>query len=269
MKKNTVIAIANQKGGAGKTTTAINIGVILRQKGYKVLLVDLDPQNSLSTTYLKHEYDPEQPTVYELMEAVIKRYPIDIDAFVCHNEVNDIDYIASDIRLSNMERQLVVTRCSETVLQRAFKKAEHLDYDFIILDCPPSLSTLLYNALSASRYVLVPVMAQVLAHDGVPMLLDTVAEVQENINPELEILGYIATVFEKQTKMSKDIEDTLRENFGSKYWGYISKSTGASLSSEQGKALSLYKDTRDNQKYTKLAKEYAAIADKVVISATK
>ena len=265
MKKNTVIAIANQKGGAGKTTTAINIGVILRQKGYKVLLVDLDPQNSLSTTYLKHEYDPEQPTVYELMDAIIKRYPISIDAFVCHNEVNDIDYIPSDIRLSNMERQLVVTRCSETVLQRAFKKAQP-DYDYIIIDCPPSLSTLLYNALCAAKYVLVPVMAQILALDGVPMLLDTVIEVQENVNPDLEILGYIATVFEKQTKMSNDVEDTLKENFGSKYWGYISKSTGASLSSEEGRALSLYKDTRDNRKYTKLAKEYEVIAERMIAS---
>lgn len=263
MKKNTVIAVANQKGGAGKTTTAINVGVILRQKGYKVLLIDLDPQNSLTTTYLKHEYDAEQPTVSELMNSVINRQPVSIDAFICHNAVNDIDYIPSDIRLSNVERQLVITRCSETVLQRAFKKSD-LNYDYIILDCPPALSLLLYNALCAAHYVLVPVMAQILALDGVPMLLDTITEVQENVNPDLEVLGYIATVFEKQTKMSRDIEDTLKENFGSKYWGYVSKSTGASLSSETGRALSLYKDTRDNQKYTKLAKEYESIADRII-----
>lgn len=266
MKKNTkIIAVANQKGGAGKTTTSINTGVILKQMGYKVLLIDLDPQNSLTTTYLKHEYNPEQPTITELMNAVIERKEIDNSNYVCHNEVNDIDYIASDIRLSNMERQLVVTRCSETVLQRAFKKAGFIsEYDYVIIDCPPALSLLLYNALCAADYVLVPVMAQMLALDGVPMLLDTVSEVQENVNSELEVLGYITTVYEKSTKMSRDIEDTLKDNFGDKYLGHITKAAAAPTSSMDGKAFSVYKKTYDNEKYNQLAAEYKAVAEHII-----
>lgn len=190
---------------------------------------------------------------------------IDNSNYVCHNEVNDIDYIASDIRLSNMERQLVVTRCSETVLQRAFKKAGFIsEYDYVIIDCPPALSLLLYNALCAADYVLVPVMAQMLALDGVPMLLDTVSEVQENVNSELEVLGYITTVYEKSTKMSRDIEDTLKDNFGDKYLGHITKAAAAPTSSMDGKAFSVYKKTYDNEKYNQLAAEYKAVAEHII-----
>ena len=263
MKKNTVIAVANQKGGAGKTTSALNVGVCLQEKGYKVLLIDLDPQNSLTTTYLQHDYDPEQPTISELMNATIERKTIDAGKCICHNDVNNIDYIPTDIRLATVEKQLVVTRYSETVLQRALKKSNY-DYDYIIIDCPPSLSTLLYNALCAAQYVLVPVLAQKLALDGVPMLLDTVDEVKENVNPALEVVGYIVSVYENNTKMSRDVVDTLKENFGDDYLGYISKSSAAATSSVDGKAFSTYKVRSRHQYFNRLGGEYAAIVDKII-----
>lgn len=262
MKKNTIIAIANQKGGAGKTTSAMNIGVILRQKGFKVLLIDLDPQNSLSTTYLKHEYNPEQATISELMSAVINRETIDTKKYICYNEANEIDYIPSDIRLSAIERQLVVTRYAETVLMKAFSKVK-FDYDFTIIDCPPALSLLLYNALCAADYVLVPVLSQIMALDSVPMLLDTINEVKDNANENLDVIGYITTAY-NETKMSKEVENALKENFNSLYLGHVSQAIAASYSSDKGLALSMYKETYDNQKYNQLAREYSQIVDKML-----
>ena len=263
MKNTKIIAVANQKGGAGKTTTALNVGTILRERGFKVLLIDLDPQNSLTTSYMQYEYDPEQQTVSELMNATIERKTIDAGKCVLHNEINNIDYIPADIRLATVENQLVVTRYSETVLQRALNKA-NFDYDYIIIDCPPSLSTLLYNALCAAQYVLVPVLAQKMALDGVPMLLDTIDEVKENVNPALSILGYVAIAYDKNTRMSKDVADTLKENFGADYLGFISASTVASASSVEGRAFSTYKVSSRNEYYNKLASDYVLLVDSVV-----
>lgn len=264
--KNTntkIIAVANQKGGAGKTTTAVNVAASMQEMGYKVLLIDLDPQNSLTTSYLKHEFDPNQPTISELMNGIIEKRAIDLLSCICHNEANDIDYIPADIRLSNVERQLVVTRYSETVLQKALKKAK-INYDYIIIDCPPSLSTLLYNALCASDYVLVPVAAQPMALDGVPMLLDTVSEVKENVNSDLQIIGYIATVYEDNTRLSKDVVDTLVENFGDDYIGYVTKTTSAPTSALNGYAALHYSVNSTNAYFNRLAAEYKKITQTII-----
>ncbi len=261
MKNTKIIAVANQKGGVGKTTTAINLGAVLNNRGFKTLLIDFDPQASLTRKYLHHEFTEEQKTINELMKAVSAKEACDIYETICHNEQNNIDYIPADIRFSAMEINLVNTRCRETVLDRALKKSD-TDYDYIIIDCPPSLGILLYNALSASDYVIIPVSAQIMALDGIPLLLDTIDDVKEYTNSKLEILGVVANWVEK-TKMSEECVETLKLSFGDKYLGAISKSTAAQESSDMGIALCNYRTNSANKYYNKLADEYSAIVDKI------
>lgn len=263
--KNTkikIIAIANQKGGVGKTTTAANLGAALQKAGYRTLLIDFDPQGSLSRKYMQYVYTEEAVTINELMKSVISKTDIDVSKAVMHSELNDIDYIAADIRFSEMEMTLVNTRCRETVLQRLLKKSS-LDYDYIVIDCPPFLGNLLYNALTAADYVLIPVAAQEMAIDGIPLLLDTIDDVCDNTNSNLEIVGIIPTLVEK-TKMSQAVIDELSDYFGDKLIGCVSKSTAAQDSSKEGLALCQYKNNSANQYKNKLADEYASIADKII-----
>lgn len=148
-------------------------------------MIDLDPQSSLSVSCLKYEYDPEDITITELMSSIINKNNIDYMAAVHHNELNNIDYIPATITLSGIEVDLCRTRCCEMVLKRVL--SNYLgSYDYIIIDCPPSLSNLLYNALSAADMVLIPVLAQEMALSGIPLLLDSIDDIHEYANPDLE-----------------------------------------------------------------------------------
>ena len=138
-----------------------------------------------------------------------------------------------------------------------------IDYDYIVIDCPPFLGNLLYNALTAADYVLIPVAAQEMAIDGIPLLLDTIDDVCENTNSDLEIAGVIPTLVEK-TKMSQAVIEELSEYFNDKLIGYVSKSTAAQDSSKEGLALCQYKHNTANKYKNKLAEEYANIANEIV-----
>ncbi len=262
MKNTKIIAIANQKGGVGKKTTAANLGAALQRSGFETLLIDFDPQGSLSRKYMQYVYTEETVTINELMKSVIAKTETDVSKAILHNNLNNIDYIAADIRFSEMEMTLVNTRCRETVLQRLLKKCS-LDYDYIVIDCPPFLGNLLYNALTAADYVLIPVAAQEMAIDGIPLLLDTIDDVCENTNSDLEIAGVIPTLVEK-TKMSQAVIEELSEYFNDKLIGYVSKSTAARDSSKEGLALCQYKHNTANKYKNKLAEEYANIANEIV-----
>ena len=256
MKNTKIIAISNQKGGVAKTTTAVNLGAMLSLKGYKVLLIDLDSQGSLSN-YMGHEYNPSQNTINEVMRSVIDRNPIDVRSAICQNEENSVDYIPADIRFATMEMSLVNIISRETVLKRALNT--DLDYDYIIIDCLPAYGIVLYNALTVADYVLVPVQAQKMALDGINLTLDTINEVQSTTNPSLELLGVIST-FVENTNMSESVIEYLKENFDNKYLGAISKSVLAQYSSYKNKALVL----ENGKKLEKLIDEYSALADKVI-----
>lgn len=259
--KTKVIAIANQKGGVSKTTSAMNIAAILRKQKFKVLLIDFDPQASLSMSYLKYEYD-NKPTIAQLMSAVIEKKSCDLKTAIHHNQINDVDFIPATIQFSKIEIDLTSTRFRETVLKRLIE-SNPTDYDYIIIDCPPWLGNLLFNALTAADYVIIPVLAQPMAIDGIPLLYDTIKDVQEFTNPELDILGVVVSSVENTTT-SKEAVEVVKETFGDKFLGTVSKSKAAMDSSEEGIALCNYSESRNNIYKNKLADEYKKIVDKIV-----
>lgn len=262
MKKPIIISIANQKGGVGKTTTTVNVGASLSLLGKKVLIIDFDPQGS-STTYLNYKYNETQLTINDLMNTIVEKKSCNIADTILFDKINGVDFIPADIRFSIMETQLVNTRCRETVLQRILK-SNNLDYDYILIDCPPFLGNLLFNALTASDYVLIPVAAQNLALEGIPLLTDTIEDVRTSINSELKIIGVVATLAEK-TRMSNQVIDILQEHFKDKFLGCVSKSSAAQESSADGIALCLYTKNQANQYRNKLADEYMNIAKEVIV----
>lgn len=172
-------------------------------------MIDLDPQSSLSVSCMKYEYDPDDITITELMSSIINKKTIDFKAAVHHNEPNNIDYIPATITLSGIEVDLCRTRCCEMVLKRVISNYIGC-YDYIIIDCPPSLSNLLYNALSAADMVLIPVLAQEMTLSGIPLLLDSIDDIHEYANPDLEILGVFATWTEKNNTMSAEVIESIK-----------------------------------------------------------
>jgi chromosome partitioning protein len=205
-----IIAMCNQKGGVGKTTTTINLGACLAEYGRKVLLVDFDPQGSLSVGlgFNPHEIDR---TIYNLL----MERDVTIDDVVLKTNVPGMDLLPSNIDLSAAEVQLVTEVAREQVLTRVLAPAIP-DYDFIIIDCQPSLGLLTVNALTAAQGVIVPLETEFFALRGVAMLVETIQKVQERLNQELEIDGLVATMYDSRTVHSREVLARLVEAFGDK-----------------------------------------------------
>ena len=251
-----IISVANQKGGVGKTTTAMNVGVALRLAGKRVLLIDLDPQANLST-YLDFDrtFD-EKPTISHLMMTAIGQMKKleDVKPYIRHNEVNDIDFIPSDINLANADCYLAGVISRETVLKRMLSKDIVEDYDYIIIDCLPSLGVLLMNALVASNGVIIPVQAQKFAFDGLGMLNNIFEQVKETLKPDLEIIGVLPTMVDN-TNASRRIVEQLKENYNEKLFNtVIHRATEAVESTAKHKSLCIYKN-RLGEEYESWASE--------------
>ncbi|MEZ5306976.1 MAG: ParA family protein [Pyrinomonadaceae bacterium] len=204
-----IIVIANQKGGVGKTTTAINLAAGCAMLGKKVLLVDLDPQSNSSLTFL------DQPTVngsvYELMTEVEREH----SNFVYETAIKGLDMIPSKINLAKLESKLVgefdaIFRLKDRM--EALKK----DYDIIIFDTPPTLGLITVNALVAASHILIPIQSSYFALEGADDLLETIEKVRSRPNPNLELLGVLVTLKDRRTSLSKDVEAHIREVFGEK-----------------------------------------------------
>jgi chromosome partitioning protein len=249
-----IISIANQKGGVGKTTTALNLASALKLKGKSVLLIDLDPQGNLSN-YLGYT-DDDKPTIGELMYKVVEGKPVTIIGAVRTSESNGgLQYIPANINLANAEFYLSSAISRETVLRRVlWNMGEY--YDYVIIDCLPSLGILLLNALAASDELLIPVQTQTFALAGLDQLMNIYNIVKSGINPPLCLLGILPTMADK-TNMTAAVQRGLCEDFGNfVFKTTISKSIEAAYSVEKKKSLCLTGG--------KLGIEYMAVADEVI-----
>ena len=262
--KATVLAVVNQKGGTGKTTTCENLGVGLAQEGKKVLLVDVDPQGSLTISLGYPRPDDLDSTLSELMVKVMQETPLSPGEGLLHHE-EGVDLIPANISLSGIEISLVNAMSRETILKQLMDPLKR-QYDFILLDCMPSLGMLTVNALAAADNVLIPVQAQYLSAKGLEQLLQTVNKVRRQINPKLRIEGILLTMVDGRTNYAKEISNLIRETYGSKIKVFgtdIPHSVRAAEISAEGKSI-----FRHDPK-GKVASAYRTLAKEVIQDAEK
>ena len=230
------IALVNQKGGVGKSTTAVNLGIGLARQGKKVLLVDADSQGNLTEMLGWQQPDKLEHTLSNLLEKVICDEPLNIEEGILHHE-EGVDLIPSNIELSGMEVVLVNTMSRETVLRTYLNEIKR-QYDYILIDCSPSLGMITLNALTAADKVIIPVQAHFLPVKGLEQLLKTVNKVKRQLNPKLQIGGILLTMVEGRSNFSKDIGRLLRENYSNKikvYTTEIPRGIKAAETSAEGK----------------------------------
>ena len=238
MSKSQVIALVNQKGGTGKTQSTENLGVGLASEGKKVLLVDMDPQGSL-TISLGHPKADELPvTVADIMAKILREEPIAPGEGILHHP-EGVDLMPANISLSGMEVSLVNVMSREQVLKEYIDSVKG-NYDYVLIDCMPSLGMLTVNALAAADRLVIPVQAQYLSAKGLEQLLQTVNKVRRQINPKLKIDGILLTMVDGRTNYAKDISNLIRDTYGSKLKVYkteIPHSVRAAEISAEGKSI--------------------------------
>ncbi len=199
-----VISVANQKGGVGKTTTSINLAACLAEKGKKILLIDIDPQGN-STRGLGIDKKSLDSTIYELLLG-----DDNIKTTCINNVIENLDLIPSDVELAGAEVELIGIENSSFILKKDLEEIKY-NYDFIIIDCPPSLSILTINALCASDTVLVPIQCEFFALEGLSQLMYTINLVRKRLNPRLEIEGIVFTMYDARTNLSLQVVEEVKK----------------------------------------------------------
>ena len=252
-----VIAITNQKGGVGKTTTTFNLGVALAKQGKKVLLVDVDPQSNLTTYAGWYNSDELKYTLSDLMEQSMNDDEIKTKECILHHKEN-VDLIPSSLNLSALENSLAYAMSREYTLRNCLSVVRN-DYDYILLDCQPSLGMLTINALASADSVLIPVQSQYFALRGMTDLFKIINKVRRQINPTLKIDGALLTLVDRRTNLSKEIEKQITENYGSMlklYNTQIPRSIKTAESTSQGESIFSYdKNGLVAEAYSSFAKE--------------
>ena len=249
-----IVAMCNQKGGVGKTTSTINLGAALTEYGRKVLLVDFDPQGSLSVGLGINPHEIDRSVYNLLMDR-----DCTIEDVILKSNVPGMDVLPSNIDLSAAEVQLVTEVAREQVLARVLEPAIP-DYDFIIIDCQPSLGLLTVNALTAAHGVIVPMECEFFALRGVAMLVETIQKVQERLNPVLEIDGLVATMFDPRTVHGRDVLARLVEAFDEKvFHTAIARTVKFPETNVAGEPITTFATTSGGAySYRQLAKEVLA-----------
>lgn len=211
-----VISIANQKGGVGKTTTVINLGAALAELGRKTLLVDLDPQSALSEGFGINSYELEE-TIYN---ALVESHISSLESVIHYGIRPNLDVVPSNIDLAAAEMELIAAIGREYILKESLEPLRER-YNYILMDCPPSLGLLTINALTASNSVLIPLQCEYLALRGMRMLIEVIEKVQRKLNPSLKILGILGTMYNARTIHAREVMEEIRSVFGDKVFDVV------------------------------------------------
>ena len=245
-----IIAIANQKGGVGKTTTSINLSACLAEIGQKVLTVDIDPQGN-TTSGLGVDKNTVEDNVYDLLLGECS-----IEDCIVETEIENQSLIASNVNLAGAEIELIGIDEKEYILKKALNKVRK-QYDFIIIDCPPSLNMLTVNAMTTADTVLVPIQCEYYALEGISQLIHTIDLVQERLNPDLKMEGVVFTMYDSRTNLSNEVVDNVKNNLHTTiYKTIIPRNVRLAEAPSHGLPINLY-DSRSAgaESYRLLAKE--------------
>ncbi len=245
-----VISVANQKGGVGKTTTAVNLSASLAFAEARVLLIDFDPQGNASSGLGIHE-DKIQNDIYDVI--VNNEH---ISSAVIHTEIDGLDIIPAKMELSAAEVELIQEISRETKLKRAIAEIKD-SYDYILIDCPPSLGLLTVNALTASDTVLIPMQCEYYAMEGLGQLLNTINLIKESLNPSLELEGILLTMYDSRNNLSKEVMQQVNSYFPDKaFKTVVPRAVALSEAPSYGKPIILYQaKSKGAECYIELAKE--------------
>ena len=249
---NRVIAIANQKGGVGKTTTAINLSACLADLGKKVLALDLDPQGNM-TSGLGVDKDEIERSVYDLIIG-----NAGIEECICKNVLDNLDVLPSNIDLSAAEIEMIGVENKEFILKNEMEKIKD-DYDFVIIDCPPALSMLTINAMTTADSVLVPIQCEYYALEGLTQLIHTIELVQERLNSSLQIEGVVFTMYDARTNLSMQVVENVKDNLNQNiYKTIIPRNIRLAEAPSYGMPINMYDPKSAG------AESYMQLADEVI-----
>lgn len=259
-----VIALTNQKGGVGKTTTAVNLGVNLANQGKKVLLIDADAQANLTVSLGYSRPDDLSVTLSTIMQDMIDDKPVDVSKGILHHG-EGVDLLPSNIELSGLEVRLINAISRESVLKSCVNQVKK-NYDYVLVDCMPSLGMLTINALAAADSVVIPTQPHYLSAKGLELLLRSVSKVRRQINPHLRIDGILMTMVMPRTNISKEVTALVKRAYGQQinvFDAQIPHSIRAVEATAEGKSIFAYdKNGKVAAAYEQLGKEVAELGEK-------